>query len=322
LATLISTGRLTGSKDRMIKRAQTFFVESLTRIEKTHPSAMEANLELNKLNQTVQQRSKTLAAKNRELKQEITERRAAEKALKQSKKNYGLLLKQSEHMQEQLKRLSRQVLTAQEEERMRISHELHDEVAQVMTGINLHLTTLKKEAAATTKDLQTTIVRTQRLVEKSVDIVHRFAGQLRPPVLDDLGLFPALHAYITEFSKQTGLSIRFTSFTRSRINNLDNAKRIVLYRVAQEALTNVGKHAKANLVTVSIQKIRRTIHLEIRDDGKSFKVKGRLLAGKKKGLGLIGMRERVEMVNGCFSVESSPGKGTTIRAEIPLDIKK
>jgi signal transduction histidine kinase len=159
-------------------------------------------------------------------------------------------------------------------------------------------------------------------VEKSVDIVHRFAGQLRPPVLDDLGLFPALHAYVTEFSKQTGLSIRFTSFTRSRINNLDNAKRIVLYRVAQEALTNVGKHAKANLVTVSIQKIRRTIHLEIRDDGKSFKVKGRLLAGKKKGLGLIGMRERVEMVNGCFSVESSPGKGTTIRAEIPLDINK
>jgi signal transduction histidine kinase len=322
LAALMSAGRLTGSKNRIVERAQAFFVESLTRIEKTHRSAMEANLQLDELNQALRQRSEALAAKNRELKQEITERRAAEKALKQGEKNYSLLLKQSQHMQEQLKRLSRQVLTAQEEERMRISHELHDEVAQVMTGINLHLSTLKKEANATTKDLQTTIARTQCLVEKSVDIVHRFAGQLRPPVLDDLGLFPALHAYVTEFSKQTGLSIRFTSFTRSRINNLDNAKRIVLYRVAQEALTNVGKHAKANLVTVSIQKIRRTIHLEIRDDGKSFKVKGQLLAGKKKGLGLIGMRERVEMVNGCFSVESSPGKGTTIRAEIPLDIKK
>ena len=318
LEVLMSSGRVAGSKDRMIKRAQTFFVESLARIEKTHRSAMEANLQLKKLNQTLSQRSKALAAKNRELKQEITERRAAVRALKQSEKDNSLLLKQSQQMQEQLKRLSRQILSAQEEERRRISHELHDEVAQVMTGINLHLTTLKKEAAATTKDLQTTIARTQSLVEKSVDIVHRFAGQLRPPVLDDLGLFPALHAYVTEFSKQTGLIIRFTSFTSSRIDDLDNAKRIVLYRVAQESLTNVGKHAKASLVTVSIKKIQRTIHLEIKDDGRSFKTQGLLPAGKKKGLGLIGMRERVEMVNGCFTVESSPGEGTTIRAEIPL----
>jgi len=318
LEVLMSSGRVAGSKDRMIKRAQTFFVESLTRIEKTHRSAMEANLQLNKLNQTLTQRSKALAAKNRELKQEITERRAAVRALKQSEKNNSLLLKQSQQMQEQLKRLSRQILSAQEEERRRISHELHDEVAQVMTGINLHLTTLKREAAATTKDLQTTIARTQSLVEKSVDIVHRFAGQLRPPVLDDLGLFPALHAYVTEFSKQTGLIIRFTSFTSSRIDDLDNAKRIVLYRVAQESLTNVGKHAKASLVTVSIKKIQRTIHLEIKDDGRSFKAPGVLHVGKKKGLGLIGMRERVEMVNGCFTVESSPGEGTIIRAVIPL----
>jgi len=318
LEVLMSSGRVAGSKDRMIKRAQTFFVESLTRIEKTHRSAMEANLQLNKLNQTLTQRSKALAAKNRELKLEITERRAAVRALKQSEKNNSLLLKQSQQMQEQLKRLSRQILSAQEEERRRISHELHDEVAQVMTGINLHLTTLKREAAATTKDLQTTIARTQSLVEKSVDIVHRFAGQLRPPVLDDLGLFPALHAYVTEFSKQTGLIIRFTSFTSSRIDDLDNAKRIVLYRVAQESLTNVGKHAKASLVTVSIKKIQRTIHLEIKDDGRSFKAPGVLHVGKKKGLGLIGMRERVEMVNGCFTVESSPGEGTIIRAVIPL----
>ena len=322
LDALMASGRLAGSKERMIKRAQVFFVESLTRIEKTHRSAMEANLQLNKLNQTLHQRSKALAAKNREFKHEIRERRAAEKALKQSEKNNGLLLKQSQHMQEQLKHLSHQILSAQEEERRRISHELHDEVAQVMTGINLHLTTLKREAAATTKDLQTTIARTQNLVEKSVDIVHRFAGQLRPPVLDDLGLFPALHAYESDFSKQTGLIIRFTSFTRTRIESLDNAKRIVLYRVAQEALTNIGKHAKASLVTVSIRKIRRSIHLEIKDDGKSFKVRGLRHAAKKKGLGLIGMRERVEMVNGCFEVESSPGKGTTIRVAIPLAPRK
>ena len=113
LDALMSSGHVTGSKDRMIKRAQTFFVESLARIEKTHRSAMEANLQLIKLNQTLQERSKALAVRNRELKQEITERRAAEKALKQSEKNNSLLLKQSQQMQEQLKHLSQHYMLSQ-----------------------------------------------------------------------------------------------------------------------------------------------------------------------------------------------------------------
>ncbi len=115
------------------------------------------------------------------------------------------MLEQSDHLQEQLRRLSRQILSAQEDERKKISRELHDVIAQTLTGINVRLATLKKEAALNTKGLDRNIARTQRLVEKSVDIVHQFARELRPAVLDDLGLIPALHSFVKIFSKRTGI---------------------------------------------------------------------------------------------------------------------
>jgi signal transduction histidine kinase len=318
LIVLMSPSRSSGTKDGTLKRAQTFFVEALTRIEKTHRAAMEANVHLNQLNRTLRRRTVELAAMNRRLKGEILRRHAAEKALKKSEQHYSRLLEQSRQMEGRLRHLSRQILSAQEEERRRISRELHDEVAQVLTGINLHLATLKKEATANTKDIKRKITHTQRLVEKSVNIVHRFAGQLRPPALDDLGLIPALQSYMKDFTKQTGLAIRFTSFVRGRTTLLDSAKRTVLYRVAQEALANVARHAQASLVEVSIRKLRNAVHMEVKDNGKSFDVQSALSTRRNKGLGLLGMRERVEMVGGSFAVDSLPGRGTTIRAEIPF----
>jgi signal transduction histidine kinase len=318
LIALVSPSYSAGARDGMLKRAQTFFIKALTPIEETHRTAMEVNARLSQLNRTLLRRTGELAATNRKLKREIVGRRAAEKALKKSEQHYSLLLEQSHHMQEQLRHLSRQILSAQEEERRRISRELHDEIAQVLMGINLHLATLKKEATADTRSLKRKITHTQRLVERSLNTVHEFAGQLRPPALDDLGLIPALHSYMKEFAKQTGLAIRFTSFRRGKIEQLDRAKRTVLYRVAQEALSNVARHAQASLVKVSIRKLRGFICMEVNDNGKSFKVQGVLLTRRNKGLGLLGMRERVEMVGGRFTVESSPGKGTTIRAEIPF----
>ena len=122
------------------------------------------------------------------------------------------MLEQSDHLQEQLRRLSRQILSAQEEERKKISRELHDVIAQTLTGINVRLATLKKEAAVNTKGLDRNIARTQRLVEKSVNIVHRFARELRPAVLDDLGLIPALHSFMKSFREQTGIQVSLTAF--------------------------------------------------------------------------------------------------------------
>ena len=154
------------------------------------------------------------------------------------------------------------------------------------------------------------------MIEKSVDVVHRFARDLRPTLLDDLGLIPALHAYLKEFTERTKVRIHFKAF--AGVERLSSHRRTVLYRVAQSALTNIAQHAHATDVKVSLLKIRNTARLEIHDNGKSFDVERVLFAKRYKRLGLIGTRERVEMIGGSFNVESAPGKGTTIRAQIPF----
>lgn len=316
LTTLVKPVLAPNSRDGMLKRAEIFFVEAITPIEKTHRAAMEANVQLSQLNQMLRQRTVELAAANRSLKQEIVQRQSVEEALKKSQHHYSQLLEQSNRMQEQLRHLSRQLLQAQEEERREISRELHDEIAQTLTGINVHLANLKTEAMANSKGLEKKISRTQRLVEKSVNIVHRFARDLRPTVLDDLGLIPALHSLMKEFTKRTGIHIRCTTF--AGVEQLNSAKRTVLYRVAQSALANVAQHAKASRVRVSIRGFRDAVRMDIQDNGTGFEVERVLFAKRHQRLGLLGMRERVEMVGGCFSVESAPGKGTTIRSQIPF----
>ena len=262
-----------------------------------------------------QRRLEIAAAANLKLRREIIRRQAVERSLQNSKRHQGRLLQQSRRMQEQLRQLSRQVLQAQEEERKRISRELHDVIAQTLTGINIRLATLAREAATNTRGLDRNIARTQRLVEKSVDIVHRFARDLRPAGLDDLGLIPALHSFVKVFFKRTRIRVHLKAF--AAVEQLDTARRTVLFRVAQEALTNVARHAHASRVEVSIQKLPDGICMKIIDDGKSFQA-DRVLHGKgSKRLGLLGMRERMEMVGGHFGVESVQGIGTTIIAQFP-----
>jgi signal transduction histidine kinase len=219
-------------------------------------------------------------------------------------------------MEEELRYLTHELLSAQEEERKEISRELHDEVAQTLAGINVQLATLKIEANINTRGIKKKISNAQRLVEKSVDIVHRFARRLRPALLDDLGLIPALHSFLKGFTQRTGLHVRFTAF--AGVEELNSAKRTVFYRVAQAALANVARHAEASEVKVSIRKRGHTICMEIADNGKAFNVEDVLNAKRNKRLGLLGMRERAEMVGGEFSIESIPGKGTTICTEIPF----
>jgi signal transduction histidine kinase len=317
LITLVLPGYSAGTRDRMIRRAGTFFAEAITPIEKTHRTARVANAHLNQAIQALNQRSADLAASNRRLQREIAQRKTVEESLRKSEHHYTRLLEQSRHMQEQMRLLSRQLLWAQEEERKMISRELHDQIAQTLTGINVQLASLKTGARLDNKDLQEKISSTQRLVEKSVDIVHRFARELRPAVLDDLGLIPALHSFMKNFTTRTGVRTSLVTFAM-RIEKLDAARRTALFRVAQEALTNVARHAKASRVVVSIQKCRGRLWMKIKDDGKSFDVERTLHTNRGKRLGLLGMRERLEMVGGSFTVESAPQKGTTILAQIPL----
>jgi signal transduction histidine kinase len=301
-------------RSALIKQAGIFFAVAITPIEKTHRNAREAAVQLKKFIETLSQRTVELAAANLELSLEITQRKAAEAALQKSEHHYSQLLKKSDELQEQLRRLSRQIISAQEEERRRISRELHDVIAQTLTGINIRLATLKKEASVNTKGLDRNIASTQRMVEKSVDIVHAFARELRPAVLDDLGLIPALHSFVRLFSQRTRIHVNLKIF--AGVEALDHNHRTILYRVAQESLTNVSRHAKASRVDLCIQKIGDDIRMTIQDNGKSFEV-DRMLNGRgQKRLGLLGMRERVEIIGGRFGVESVRGKGTTITASI------
>ncbi len=257
-----------------------------------------------------------LAAAKRLLKQEIVQRKSAEESLKQSERHYVRLLEQSRQMQDQLRLLSRQLLSAQEEERKRISRELHDVIAQTLTGINVRLAALKKGAAFNTKVLERNITHTQQLVQQSVDIVHQFARELRPTVLDDLGLIPALRTFMKSFRAQTGIHVSLSSFTA--VEKVNDDKRTVLYRVAQEALTNAARHSQASEAEVRIQKVDGAVCMTIKDNGKGFPVERLFHSKKQKRLGLLGMRERLEMVGGNFAVTSAPGKGTAIVARIPL----
>ena len=271
---------------------------------------------IGRAHRTARPRASELTTLRRQVKREIERREAAQQALKQSEQHYRQLLEKSRYIQEHLKRLSHEILSAQEHERKRISRELHDEIGQTLTAVNVKLATLKKEATVNLADLKKKIASTQRLIEKSMNTVHRFARELRPPLLDDLGLIPALHAYMKAFTKRTSIPIHLKTF--AAIEQLGSDKRTVLYRVAQEALVNIDKHAEASRVEASIERLRGIVRMEIRDDGKSFDVQRVLHARRIRRLGLLGMRERVEMVGGKFAVESIPGKGTTVRAQIPF----
>ena len=263
-----------------------------------------------------QLRLDVLSETNLGLKREIDRREKLEKALQKSRRQQAVLLKQSRRMQEQLRHLSHQRLYAQEDERKRISRELHDVIAQTLVGINIRLAALSRDASGSPRGLKQRIARTQRLVEESVGVVHRFARELRPTALDDLGLLPALHAFMKDFTKQTGVRAHLTAYRA--IEQLDGSRKTTLYRVAHEALTNVARHAAAERVDVTIRQDPNGISLLIVDDGKSFDVERAMHTRRGRHLGLLGMRERVEMVGGRLSIESAPGKGTTIRAEIPM----
>jgi signal transduction histidine kinase len=151
--------------------------------------------------------------------------------------------------------------------------------------------------------------------------VHKFARDLRPPLLDDLGLIPALHGHLNAFTKQTAIPVRFTAF--AAVENMETDKRTVLYRVTQEAFANIAKHARASLVTMSIRRNEHLVTMVIHDNGRGFDVKRWSRAGSRsKRLGLLGMRERLEMVGGSLEIESGSHHGTTIRTQLPFEGRK
>ena len=263
-----------------------------------------------------QLRLAALSDSNLKLKKEIDRRKAVEASLQHKEQLQGQLLKQAHMQQRHLRELSHQILHAQEEERKRISRELHDVIAQTLVGISVHVGALTGAIIDNPKTLASKIANMHRVVEESLDIVHRFARQLRPTMLDDLGLIPTLKTFMKSFMEDTG--VRASLQASGGIEQATDAVRTVLYRVAQEALTNVARHAKASQAEVIIRCTDGAIQMAITDNGQGFSLDGKSCAKKHQRLGLIGMRERVEMIGGTFSVESAPGHPTTVRVDLPV----
>ncbi len=267
--------------------------------------------------EAARRRMEVLSASNLKLKEQNVRRQAVEANLRSSRLEQSRLLKQSRRQEVKLRNLSHRLLSAEENERKRISRELHDVIIQTLVGINVDMAALSSGAVANPQSLQKRVASTQELVSKAVETVHRFARELRPTMLDELGLIPTLQGFLKQFMEETGVRVRLKVFTG--IEQSTDTVRTGLFRVAQEALTNVARHAKASQVEVSIRLVDGVIRMEIKDDGEGFVIASASSGKRKTRLGLLGMRERVDMMGGVFQMESAPGEPTTIRVDVPVE---
>lgn len=204
----------------------------------------------------------------------------------------------------------RRVVAAQELERRRLSRELHDETGQTLTSVLLGLKAIEDEPDS--ERVQAEAERLRELVTQTLRDVRRLAVELRPKALDDFGLVPALKRLGAGFSEQTGIRVEIESVLGDY--RLPSEIETALYRIVQESLTNVVKHARAGSVSVLVTRKSGSVIAVIEDDGRGFDTG----VGREEGLGLVGMEERVALLNGRLQIESSEGAGTTIVAEVPL----
>jgi PAS domain S-box-containing protein len=228
----------------------------------------------------------------------------------------------SEHMRqdeilkesrEQLKHLSSRLLTAHEEERRRISREIHDALGSFLGGLKFLAEKLLRQIGRN-EDLENLI----GFIQRACDETRRIQSDLHPPLLDDLGILATINWLCREFQKAwSGIRLKIQLEVEER--DIPDAIKIVIYRITQEAFNNIAKHSKADSVDFSLRKTER-IDLLIRDNGQGFDPRKKLpsLAGSKGGIGLSSMRERAELSGGSFTAESAVGKGTSIHVTWPL----
>jgi PAS domain S-box-containing protein len=215
---------------------------------------------------------------------------------------------------EELKELTAMLFHSQEMERRRIARELHDEAGQALTGINFTLETIEKIAAKEPDRIHSYIIEIKKQINRTYEEMRRLSHRLHPALLTDLGLEPAIDAYLNHISKHSSLRIDFKMMGFKERVDLDIES--VLYRLAQEALTNTLKHACATRFTLSIIKSYPNIIFLVQDDGIGFDAEKSM--GNSPALGMVSMRERAAMLGGKFTLRTSKGAGVRIRIEIPI----
>jgi signal transduction histidine kinase len=225
----------------------------------------------------------------------------------ESAQRFGEVLK----TREELKRLSAELLSAQEMERRRISRELHDEVGQVLSAISLEIggarSALKEGNRA---EVLSQLQRVQKMIESNMGVVRNIALLLRPTMLDDLGLAPALKWLAREASRSGPAEVDFVS--EAFPDDLPEEHRTCIFRVVQEAVRNAARHSGARMVRIYVSPTEGGIRASVQDDGRGFD------PVHEKGLGMIGMEERVLHLGGRLRIDSEPGRGTVVSFELPL----
>jgi signal transduction histidine kinase len=222
------------------------------------------------------------------------------------------LEKHSDEVQSELRRLSQRIVQVQEHERKSISRELHDEVGQMLTGLRMELANLDGPAIQqNTADYQR-LQEAKRLTERTLQCVRNLSMLLRPSMLDDLGLSPAVNWQAKEFSRRSGIPVDVV--IQGEVDTVPDDVRTCLYRVVQEALTNVARHARAKRIRLLVKREGEHVSVAIEDDGSGFAV----LTPRPNGLGLVGLKERVAELSGTVQIASVPGKGTRVSVQIPV----
>ncbi|MCA9955199.1 MAG: sensor histidine kinase [Anaerolineales bacterium] len=217
--------------------------------------------------------------------------------------------------EEAIQDMARRIVLAQEEERQRISRELHDEAGQALTALKISLEIIQGEAPVEVEELRQNLTEVIALTDTTRDRIRQLARGLRPPALDTVGLNLTLEDYCRNYGRLTQLAITYEGTPNLQLLDASN---ICLYRILQEALTNVAKHAHANQVQVKLWADKSSVHLSITDDGLGFAEKAALVRSHGTGLGIIGMHERVELLGGHLEIVSTLDEGTQIVAHLPL----
>jgi PAS domain S-box-containing protein len=220
-------------------------------------------------------------------------------------------------MQESLRFYLQQVTRAQEEERKRIARELHDDTAQELVALSRRLDRFISSAGDLAEKDITYLEEVRKRADSILDGVRRFSQDLRPSILDDLGLVPALEWLTSDLSRHFGIAIG-TGLVGS-VHRFPPETELVLFRVAQEALRNVCKHSGASRAWVTLEFGKDKVAMTIKDNGKGFELPERVGDLAKSGkLGLAGMQERVQLIGGKLTLYSKPGKGTTVTVEVSI----
>ena len=219
--------------------------------------------------------------------------------------------KDLEEAHRQLKILSRRRVKVQEEERRHLARELHDEIGQALTAAKINLQAAMEESdPAKSKRIHETAAILERLLSQ----VRQISLNLRPSMLDDLGLVPALRSLLDEQGRRASVAVRFSA--KNMPDNLDPEIQTTCFRIAQEAITNAVRHASATQIQVDLHREDGSLRLRVHDDGRGFEMPPP--QSQTIGLGLLGMKERAALVGGRTRITSAPGKGTTVDATLPL----